>query len=176
MKRSLMLVLAMVTAFSLTACKRTLENTIADGTGRGGKQQKTAEAEDIELILWTYPVGNWGNPSAVANILSGFHKKYPKIHILVEYQDYNSDDDSQMERASTENRAPDLVFEGPERLVAKWGERGMMADLSDLWTSDAAGEIYESVRSACQYSNGEYYEFPVCMSEHCMEINYDLFE
>lgn len=50
-----------------------------------------------------------------------------------------------------------------------------MEDLSDLWESDKAQGIYENIRNACQHSNGEYYVFPVCMTAHCMAINYDLF-
>ena len=60
--------------------------------------------------------------------------------------------------------------------MANWGEQGWMVDLSDLWDSDKAGEIYDNIREACQYRNGAYYEFPICMSAHCMAINYDMFE
>ena len=52
-----------------------------------------------------------------------------------------------------------------------------MADLSDLWeTEDMASEIYDNVRAACRHSSGAYYEFPLCMTTHCMAINYDMFE
>ena len=51
-----------------------------------------------------------------------------------------------------------------------------MADLSELWDSPQAGKIYEIVREACRYKNGAYYEFPICMSAHCMAINYDMFQ
>lgn len=130
--------------------------------------------EDVELTLWTFPVGNWGNPTAVSNILYSFHKEYPDIHISVEYLTYDNGDE-RISQAVLENRAPDLVLEGPERIVANWGEKGWMVDLSDLWESDTAGEIYENIRAACRYRDGAYYEFPICMSAHCMAINYDMF-
>ena len=60
--------------------------------------------------------------------------------------------------------------------MADWGDQGLLADLTDLWEEDYASEIYENIRKACQHSNGEYYEFPVCMTAHCMAINYDLFQ
>ena len=131
--------------------------------------------EDVELTLWTFPVGDWGNPTAVSNILTGFHKEYPNIHIVVEYLDYDSGDE-RVSQAAAQGSAPDLVLEGPERLVANWGEKGWMADLSDLWQSEKAGAVYDNVRAACRDQDGTYYEFPLCMSAHCMAINYDMFE
>ncbi|MDE7416604.1 MAG: extracellular solute-binding protein [Lachnospiraceae bacterium] len=130
---------------------------------------------DVELTLWTFPVGNWGNPTAVANILTNFHKEYPNIHISVEYLNYDHGDE-RVDQAISDGSTPDLILEGPERLVTNWGEKGWMVDLSDLWESDKAGEIYDNIREACQCRNGAYYEFPICVSAHCMAINYDLFQ
>lgn len=138
------------------------------GDGSGGPN-------DVELTLWTFPVGSWGNPTAVANILTSFHQEYPNIHISVEHLNYD-DGDEKIEQAVAGNSVPDLVFEGPERLVANWGERGWMADLSDLWESDRAGGIYDNIREACRHRSGAYYAFPICMSAHCMAINYDMFQ
>ena len=42
--------------------------------------------------------------------------------------------DDQVKTAIEGGSAPDLVMEGPERLVANWGAKGLMVDLSDLWT------------------------------------------
>ena len=134
-----------------------------------------AAGEIIELTFWAFPVGNWGNPTAVSNILAAFHREYPNIRITMEYLTYDSGD-AQIAGAVADGSAPDLVLEGPERLVADWGEKGWMADLSDLWQSEQAGGIYENVREACRNGAGTYYEFPICMSAHCMAINYDLFE
>ena len=89
-------------------------------------------SEDIDLVFWTFPVGDWGNPTTVANLLNGFHKENPSIHISVEYLDYDTGDD-RINQAVLDGNAPDLVLEGPERLVANWGDQGWMADLSDLW-------------------------------------------
>ncbi len=58
-------------------------------------------------------------------------------------------------------------MEGPERLVANWGAKGLMADLSDLWTDDQKADISASVEAACKDSSGAYYEFPLCMTAHC---------
>ena len=134
----------------------------------------TAVLETTELTLWTFPVGNWGNPTSVANILSGFHKNHPNIHISVEYLNYENGDEK-IDWAVADGTAPDLVLEGPERLVANWGRNGWMVDISDLWESDKADTVYDNVKEACRDKDGAYYEFPICMSAHCMAINYDMF-
>ena len=70
---------------------------------------------------------------------------YPDIKVTVEYLDYTNGDD-QINTAIEGNQAPDLVLEGPERLVANWGARGLMVDLGDLWTDDAKSVIYDLYR------------------------------
>lgn len=129
---------------------------------------------DIELTLWTFPVGNWTNPTAVSAILAGFHKEYPNIHISLKCLDYDTGDEL-VAQAAADHSAPDLILEGPERLVANWGEAGWMADLSDLWDSETSGAIYDNIKTACRHTDGAYYIFPICMSAHCMAINYDMF-
>ena len=166
MKRICFLVYLLMSAILLSSCGGVTQDIEPDA-GSGG-------AEEIELTLWTFPVGNWGNPTAVSNILTGFHKEHPDIHISVEYLSYD-DGDEKINQAAADGSTPDLVFEGPERLVANWGEQGWMADLSDLWDSDEAGAVYQTIREACRHSGGAYYEFPICMSAHCMAINYDMF-
>lgn len=148
-------------------------------TACGGDEtavDETVQKEEVDISLWTYPVGNWGNPSTVAELLTDFNQKYPDIHVSVKYLNYE-EGDAAVNEAIESHETPDLVFEGPERLVADWGGRGVMADLSDLWeTEDMAAEIYDNVRAACRHSSGAYYEFPLCMTTHCMAINYDMFE
>jgi multiple sugar transport system substrate-binding protein len=131
--------------------------------------------ETTDITLWTYPIGNWGDSATVDALLENFHDKYPEINVTVEYLDYTNGDD-QINTAIEGGQAPDLVMEGPERLVANWGAKGLMVDLSDLWTSEAEAEIYESVKNACKDNDGTYYEYPVCMTAHTMAINRDLFE
>lgn len=148
----------------------------------GGKDIPAEPAETLEpdvreqeITLWTFPVGNWGNLTSVSSLIAGFQREYPETQVNVECLTYD-DGDEKIREAIQKGEAPDLVFEGPERLVADWGARGLLVDLSDLWDSDAAGGIYENIRKACQHSSGAYYEFPICMTAHCMAINYDLFQ
>ena len=67
-------------------------------------------------------------------------------------------------------------MEGPERLVANWGAKGLMVDLSDIMDDEDQSEIYGSVLSACMTKDGEVYEYPLCMTAHCMAINKTVFE
>lgn len=166
MKKTVWACVALAAAVLLSACS---SNAVTEPQEiHKGAQQET------EISLWTFPVGNWGKLTAVSELITGFHKEYPQIHVNVECLDYNTGDEK-IKKAAENGSLPDLVFEGPERLVAGWGDQGLLADLSSLWDSPQAGEIYDNIRKACQHSSGAYYEFPVCMTAHCMAINYDLF-
>lgn len=108
-------------------------------------------------------------------MISNFNEVHPEINVTVEYLDYTNGDD-QINTAIEGGQAPDIVLEGPECLVANWGARGLMADLSDMWTDEAKEAIYDSVESACQNNDGVFYEYPLCMTAHTMAINKDIFE
>lgn len=175
---------AMCLCFLCTASCGSLGSAKADNADKAAKTDMQQDddtldwqAEDeevVEITLWTYPVGSWGNASTVSSLISSFHKAYPEIHVSVEHLKYDTGD-ALVEEAIQSGNLPDLIFEGPERLVANWGDRGYMVNLEELWSADRADEIYERVRAACRHGNGEYYEFPVCMTAHCMAINRDLF-
>ena len=138
--------------------------------------ESTADAgQAADITLWTYPIGKWGDSASVDALLADFNAQYPDIHVTVEYLDYTNGDD-QVNTAIEGGSAPDIVMEGPERLVANWGAKGLMADLSDLWTDDQKADISASVEAACKDSSGAYYEFPLCMTAHCMAINKTVIE
>ena len=138
--------------------------------------ESTADAgQAADITLWTYPIGKWGDSESVDALLADFNAEYPDIHVTVEYLDYTNGDD-QVNTAIEGGSAPDIVMEGPERLVANWGAKGLMVDLSDLWTDDQKADISASVEAACKDSSGAYYEFPLCMTAHCMAINKTVFE
>lgn len=140
-----------------------------------GSEEEAAASGEVELTLWTYPVGGWGNSGTVSSFLASFHRAYPDIRVSARVLSYETGD-AEVEEALANGTAPDLILEGPERLVANWGARGLMADLGDIWQESAADDIYESVESACRNEDGEYYVYPICMTTHCMAVNRDLFE
>ena len=134
-----------------------------------------AEGETTEITMWTYPVGDWGNAEVMDGLVAKFNEAHPEISVKIEYLDYTNGDD-QIYTAIEGGQAPDIVFEGPERLVANWGAKGLMVDLADLWTDEAKEAIYDSVEAACQSNDGVFYEYPLCMTAHTMAINRDVFE
>ena len=163
---------ALSAAGALAACGGSSTSTAAS-TASSAAPAASSEASGsaaASIKLWTYPIGGWGKDETVQEIIASFNAKYPDIKVTVEYLDYTNGDD-QVNTAIEGGSAPDLIMEGPERLVANWGAKGVMAPLNDLWTDDAKKDIYESVESACKNDAGDYYEYPLCMTAHCMAVN-----
>lgn len=50
-----------------------------------------------------------------------FNKEYPDIQVTVGYLDYQTGDE-QVSAAIAAGTTPDVIMEGPERLVAGWGQ------------------------------------------------------
>ena len=185
MKKLLALLLVGAMSLSLVACGGNTNQTVAEDTSVAAPSEAESEAastdsaavEDIaaDITLWTYPVGNWGDAASVEALIAGFNEVYPNINVTVELLDYTNGDD-QVNTAIEGGQAPDLIFEGPERLVANWGAKGLLVDLTDIWSTDVSASIYDAIESACKGTDGKYYEYPVCMTAHTMAINYDLFK
>lgn len=161
----------------LAACGSSSSSTAPASSSSTAPASSAAESGSnaASITLWTYPIGNWGDDATVQQIVSKFNAKYPDIKVSVEYLDYTNGDD-QVNTAIEGGSAPDIVMEGPERLVANWGAKGVMVDLNDLWDAAAKADIYESVEVACKDTKGNYYEYPLCMTAHCMAINQTVFE
>ena len=175
---------SLLLASSLAACgpkatteteKKTESGKASEAASEKAEGASEDEALKADLKLYTYPIGKWGDSASVDSLLQNFNAKYPDIHVTVEYLDYQSGDD-QVNTAIEGNAAPDLIMEGPERLVANWGAKGLMVDLADLFEDDAAKDIYSNVVEACKSSEGKYYEYPLAMIAHCMAINKTAFE
>ena len=135
-----------------------------------------AYADDaVSITLWTYPIGGWGNSDTVDQLIAAFEAANPGIKVSVEYLAY-ADGDDKVNTAIEGKAAPDLIMEGPERLVANWGAKGYMVDIADLWTDAAKAEILPVVQAACFNKAGASYEYPLCMTAHCMAINLNRFQ
>lgn len=169
MKRILALTMALVMVMALAAC--------------GGKEEpapdtSTPDAPDAtatqEITLWTYPIGNWGKEEVVNELMAQFEAD-TGIKVNVEYLAY-ADGDDKVNAAISAKGAPDLIMEGPERLVANWGAKGYMVDLADMLDSTDKSEINAAALTACTTADGKVYEYPVVMTAHCMAINKNAFE
>ena len=155
--------------------KDALENTeVSEDT-----QQSTDDSSlSADISFWSFPVGSWTDEETVQKVIAKFNQKYPNIH--VEYQALTYDDgDTIISDAIESKKAPDIVLEGPERLVSNWGDHGYLVNLNDMWTDDVVSDIVANntaVLAACIGSDGNYYEYPLCMNTHCMAVNKEIFE
>ena len=176
LKRVLALLLALAMAFALAACNN----------GSGGESQTpsgdpsqatsgngSAEGDPVTIELWSFNIGSFTESSNWDPILAAFNEAHPNITVNVTPINYQ-DGDQQLTSAITSNRAPDIIFEGPERIVGNYAREGLMVDLSDLW-SDNGSDIAEGISSVSQL-DGTYYMFPLSVAAHCMAINYEVFE
>ena len=135
---------------------------------------KETKADAEEITLWTYPVGSWGNEEAVKAMTDAFAAE-TGIKVKVELLAY-ADGDDKVNTAITAKKAPDLIMEGPERLVSNWGANGYMVDIKDLFDETDKKEINEAALNACFAPNGAAYEYPLVMTAHCMAINLNAFK
>jgi len=127
--------------------------------------------DNVTISLWTYPIGKWTDEATVKGFIEAFNEVHPEITVKVEYLDYTNGDDK-INTAIEGGQAPDIVMEGPERLIANWGAKGLMLDLADL----VPAGTFAGVAGSCTSADGKVYELPVCMTAHCMAINKDVFE
>ena len=160
MKKLLALLLALLMLLSLAGC--------------GKQAQEDDEPAVIELTLWTFPAGDWGDPAAVETLLTQFNSVYPDIHVTVQCLDEATGDDK-LSTAVDGGVSPDILLAQPDRLIKAWGAEGMLADLSDMWDDADKQEVNAACQSVCFTRDGKCYAYPFAMNVQCMAINYDAF-
>ena len=179
MKRILAMLMAALMVATMAACGGTPAPSSpapADpgSTPAPAEPTPAAPTDDGSITLWTYPIGDWGTEAEVKKLTDAFTAE-TGIAVQVEYLAY-ADGDDKVNAAITGGNAPDLIMEGPERLVANWGANGHMVDLKDMLDDTDKKEIYESVLGSCTAPDGAVYEYPVVMTAHCMGVNLDAFK
>ncbi len=179
MKRSKLvsLLLAGSMLLGLAACGGGSATTPAPEESKAAEpaQSQAAEPAGAESItLWTYPIGNWGKEAEVKALTDAFTAE-TGIAVTVEYLAY-ADGDDKVNSALSAGNAPDLIMEGPERLVANWGANGHMVALNDLVDDTDKKEINAAAMAACTDTDGSIYEYPLVMTAHCMAVNLDAFK
>ena len=180
MKKIIALLLALVMVLGLAACSVEQAPAPTEAPKTETPKDDTSKTEEpagpapVEISLWTFPVGQWGDEATVNGWVSAFQAKYPHITVKVEYLDYQSGDDK-LNTAIEGGQAPNLIFEGPERLIATYAAKGLLLDISNQLTTDAGKQLYESIVNTCSIG-GKLFAYPISQTAHCMAINYDLFE
>ena len=170
MKKLFALLLALIMVFSLAACS--VEK--AEEPAPAADAAEEAAPAPTELTLWTYPIGGWGNQETVDALMADFEAA-TGIKVSVEYLNY-TDGDDKVNTAIEAGAAPDLIMEGPERLVANWGAKGKMVNIADLFDETDLAELNPATVAACFADDTTAYEYPLVMTAHCMAINKTVFE
>ena len=67
MKKVFILLLSLLAAAGLPACGG------AENQGTPPPEEK----EPVEITLWCYPVGDWGTPTAMSKLVTGFRREFP---------------------------------------------------------------------------------------------------
>ncbi len=177
-KKFLALILAGAMALGLAACGGQPAPAPAASSKPAASQPAAsapaAPAAATSVELWVYPVGGWGDEANVKALTDAFTAE-TGISVKVEYLAY-ADGDDKVNTAITAKNQPDLIMEGPERLVANWGAAGHMADLSDMLDDTDKSELIAAALTPCINAEGKMYEYPMCMTAHCMAINLDAFK
>ena len=177
-KKLTALLLALTMGLSLAACS--VEKVEEPAPAPAPEAPSTSEpapeapAAATEISLWTYPIGGWGDQATVDKLMADF-KAETGITVKVESLTY-ADGDDKVNTAIEGNAAPDLIMEGPERLVANWGAKGKMVNIADLFDATDKSEINAAALAACFADEKTAYEYPLVMPAHCMGINKTVFE
>ncbi len=184
MKKVLALILVLMMSLAMfAACGETAapaESTAPAETEDMAEdtEEPQAAGEPVEITFWSFPVGGFGDADTVAGFIEAFNAMYPEITVNHELLDYTNGD-AQVTAAIEAGTAPDIIMEGPERLVANWGANGFMVDLSDMMTDEVVADISAVSTApidACTAADGAVYEYPMVTTTHQMAINYEVFE
>ena len=135
-KRIIALLLLAVMVMGLVACNT---NKPTETTGNAGEVENNTPVTNFQVpeggydgkpvtITFYHTMGS--NLTSVLDLyIAEFNKVHPNISVSVQYLDYTSGDD-QVTTAIEAGTTPDIIMEGPERLVTNWGAAGKMLDRS----------------------------------------------
>ncbi|MGN8897712.1 ABC transporter substrate-binding protein [Flavonifractor sp. HCP28S3_F3] len=171
MKKPLALLLAAGMTLGLASCGNGTQGSTESPAAGGETGGSNTGA--IELNLWSFNIGGFTDAAAWEPIVAAFNEANPDINVTVTPINYQ-DGDQKLTTAITSKQAPDIIFEGPERIVGNYARNDLMVDLGDLWESGGS-DIAEGISSVSQL-DGTYYMYPLSVAAHCMAINYEAFE
>ena len=171
-KKVAALVLASAMTLGLAACGNGNSSTPSQSSG-GASSSGTTSSSATEISLWAFNIGGFTEASNWDSLIAAFNEANPDIKVTVTPINYQ-DGDQKLTSAITSGSGPDIIFEGPERIVGNYAREGLMVDLSDLWETGGS-DIAEGISSVSQL-DGTYYMYPLSVAAHCMAINYEAFE
>lgn len=115
LKRIFALGLALAMTLSLAACGG--GNTSTSQAGSGAASSGAASA--TEISLWAFNIGGFTEASNWDSLIAAFNEKNPDIKVTVTPINYQ-DGDQKLTSAISGGSGPDIIFEGPERIVGNY--------------------------------------------------------
>ena len=179
MKKLFALLLALCMVFALAACSNNADQTSTNpGTDTPSSTApddggNTPDGEPVTITVASFNIGDYKDSSAWDPIIEAFNAVYPNVTVKIQSVTYQ-DGDQQLANQITGGSAPDIVFEGPERIISNYAKQGLLVSLDDLWEANGA-DISDGIAEVSQL-DGTYYMFPLAVAAHCMAINYEAFE
>lgn len=117
MKKPLALLLAAGMTLGLAACGNGSQGN-SESPAPGGETGGSSSGA-VELNLWSFNVGGFAEASNWEPIIAAFNEQNPDIKITVTPINYQ-DGDQKLTSAITAGTGPDIIFEGPERIVGTY--------------------------------------------------------
>ena len=154
-KKVAALVLASAMTLGLAACGNGNSSTPSQSSG-GASSSGTTSSSATEISLWAFNIGGFTEASNWDSLIAAFNEVNPDIKVTVTPINYQ-DGDQKLTSAITSGSGPDIIFEGPERIVGNYAREGLMVDLSDLWEANGS-DIAEGISSVSQL-DGTYYMY-----------------
>ena len=137
-KKVAALVLASAMTLGLAACGNGNSSTPSQSSG-GASSSGTTSSSATEISLWSFNIGGFTEASNWDSLIAAFNEANPDIKVTVTPINYQ-DGDQKLTSAITSGSGPDIIFEGPERIVGNYAREGLMVDLGDLregfWDQD----------------------------------------
>lgn len=141
----------------------------------------TAEADptqlSAEITWWNFP--NFATVDDTAGkyeqeIIAAFNEKYPNIKVNMEMIDFASGPEK-ITNAIQGGTAPDVLFDAPGRII-QYGKDGVLADLSDMFTSEFVADVNnDNIINACKVDSN-YFMYPISSAPFTMAFNKEMLE
>ena len=171
LKRILALAMAAAMALSITACGGGGDESTPSSSG--SQASGSSGSENVTITVASFNIGGFTDAAAWEPIIEAFNAQNPNVTVEILPVTYQDGDQQLANLIAGGNARPDIVFEGPERIIGNYAQEGLLVDLSDLW--EGVTDIPESISSVSQL-DGTYYMYPLSVAAHCMAINYEVFE
>ena len=156
MKKLLALLLALCMAFALVACGNDEPTNESKDPGSTASEGGEPTGEAVEITIAPFNIGDFTDIAAWDSLIAAFNEKYPNVTVKVTPVTYQ-DGDQQLNTLITGGNAPDIVFEGPERIIGNYAKEGLLVSLDDLW--EGVTDVPESI-SSVSHLDGTYYMYP----------------